>query len=322
MLFIYSSLPPPLSLAVHARSPPPPPLDSRRAGPDGSAGQWRDRRVGAPAPPPAPPPPRFDFFFPCLSFLRRARPDVSTGPRAAHTRTPPPRNSSLPSPNRGPTPSPPRAFFPLHSCFPFFFFFSTGGGGVRGTGTYVRTPVVARSSSTSPSSSAPPGEPRVPSPSAGGRTRRLGRRPGGRRGEARRGEAASPPSCRPGERLAASPVTGRVEQTSPRRPAAPAPRRRRRRHHHHHHHPRDGRRRLPPAYLCYRLPAIILRSRADTSDRPHANRPYFPARPAPLWAEPPPTRPRLRTSSGGRGRVRRSGGGGPGGGGGVTRRPG
>ena len=75
------------------------------------------------------PPPRFDFFFPCLSFLRRARPDVSTGPRAAHTRTPPPRNSSLPSPNRGPTPSPPRAFFPLHSCFPFFFFFSTGGGG-------------------------------------------------------------------------------------------------------------------------------------------------------------------------------------------------
>ena len=95
---------------------------------------------------------------------------------------------------------------------------------MRGTGTYVRTPVVARSSSTSPSSSAPPGEPRVPSPSAGGRTRRLGRRPGGRRGEARRGEAASPPSCRPGERLAASPVTGRVEQTSPRRPAAPGPR--------------------------------------------------------------------------------------------------
>ena len=127
------------------------------------------------------PPPRFDFFFPCLSFLRRARPDVSTGPRAAHTRTPPPRNSSLPSPNRGPTPSPPRAFFPLHSCFPFFFFFFYRGGGVRGTGTYVRTPVVARSSSTSPSSSAPPGEPRVPSPSAGGRTRRLGRRPGGRR---------------------------------------------------------------------------------------------------------------------------------------------
>ena len=36
---------------------PPPPLDSRRAGPDGSAGQWRDRRVGAPAPPPGSAPP-------------------------------------------------------------------------------------------------------------------------------------------------------------------------------------------------------------------------------------------------------------------------